>query len=159
MSIVNKISNTNFTRIVKFSSSLSDITRRIGLKNASNTSAIKRKIKQLELTTSHFNPYGCARKRYTNAEVFVINSAYKSNVGIKNRLINDFEVEYKCNVCGISEWKTRCGFWKPIVLELEHINGVNTDNRLENLSLLCLNCHSFTPTFRGKNKKTVEIGL
>lgn len=38
-------------------------------------------------------------------------------------------------------------------LQLDHINGINTDNRLENLRLLCPNCHSLTPTFCGKNKK------
>ena len=40
---------------------------------------------------------------------------------------------------------------KPIPLELHHINGINTDNRLENLKFLCPNCHAFTDTYRGKN--------
>lgn len=40
-----------------------------------------------------------------------------------------------------------------IPLELEHINGINNDNRLENLTLLCPNCHAQTPTYRGKNIK------
>jgi len=42
---------------------------------------------------------------------------------------------------------------KEISLQLEHINGVNNDNRVENLTLLCPNCHSQTPTFAGRNKR------
>jgi 5-methylcytosine-specific restriction endonuclease McrA len=73
-------------------------------------------------------------------------------MGIKKRMMLVFGVEYKCNSCGVSEWKHRDGLLKPISLELEHINGVNNDNRIENLEFLCLNCHSMTDTFRGKNK-------
>lgn len=57
--------------------------------------------------------------------------------------------EYRCNICGITDW---CG--KKLNLELDHINGDHWDNRLENLRLLCLNCHSQTPTYRGRNKNT-----
>ena len=52
-----------------------------------------------------------------------------------------------CWECGITEWNG-----KPIVLELEHINGDSSDNSEKNLSLLCPNCHSQTDTFKGKNK-------
>ena len=52
-----------------------------------------------------------------------------------------------CWECGISSWND-----KELVLELDHINGVNTDHREENLRLLCPNCHSQTPTFKGRNK-------
>ena len=52
-----------------------------------------------------------------------------------------------CWECGISSWND-----KELVLELDHINGVNTNHREENLRLLCPNCHSQTPTFKGRNK-------
>lgn len=57
--------------------------------------------------------------------------------------------EYKCatETCGLTEWHGQ-----HITLELDHINGVRNDNRLENLRWLCPNCHSQTPTFRGYNK-------
>lgn len=53
---------------------------------------------------------------------------------------------YACGVCGISEWNK-----KPIVLEVEHINGDSTNNRPENVMLICPNCHSQTPTYKGAN--------
>lgn len=58
---------------------------------------------------------------------------------------------YKCDECSISEWHS-----KPITLELEHIDGNNRNNSLDNLRLLCPNCHSQTSTFRGKN---IDKGL
>ena len=54
---------------------------------------------------------------------------------------------YKCDECSIIEWNK-----KPITLELEHIDGNNRNNSLDNLRLLCPNCHSQTLTFRGKNR-------
>ena len=66
--------------------------------------------------------------------------------------------EKKCECCGNTEW-----LGKPIPLELHHINGINSDNRIENLEILCPNCHSFTENYRGLNKsalkETLEVEL
>jgi len=85
--------------------------------------------------------------------VLVTNSLYKTGY-VKKLLINSNIVENKCNECGIDEWNG-----KDIILELHHKNGINRDHRIENLELLCPNCHSQTDTFRGKgkhNNKKVE---
>jgi hypothetical protein len=68
---------------------------------------------------------------------------------LKLRLIREGIFQARCSACGLTEWMGR-----PIPLELDHINGVNTDNRIENLRLLCPNCHAQTPNYRGKNKGT-----
>ncbi len=62
---------------------------------------------------------------------------------LRTRLIQEGYKENKCEDCGINEWNG-----KALVLELDHKNGDHDDNRLENLQILCPNCHSQTPTFR-----------
>lgn len=70
---------------------------------------------------------------------------------IKARLIASGLLIEECNVCHITEW-----LGTPLSLHLHHINGVNNDNRLENLELLCPNCHSLTDNYGGKGRNIVE---
>ena len=65
---------------------------------------------------------------------------------LKNRLINEGLKTNSCEECGITRWND-----KPLMCELDHINGNSYDHRLENLRMLCPNCHSQTHTFRAKN--------
>jgi hypothetical protein len=67
---------------------------------------------------------------------------------IKARLIAEGLKRYECETCGISEWRD-----EVLSLSLHHINGDRHDNRLENLALLCPNCHSQTPNFGSRNKR------
>ena len=65
---------------------------------------------------------------------------------IKQRLLAAGLKRNRCEECGISRWRER-----PLSLCLHHVNGERHDNRLENLVLLCPNCHSQTPNFGSKN--------
>ena len=67
---------------------------------------------------------------------------------LKNKLFANHIKENKCELCGISEWNG-----KLLNMELHHIDGNRTNHRLENLQILCPNCHSQTETFRAKNIK------
>ena len=78
-------------------------------------------------------------------EIFCENSTYTNRHHMKTKLIR-LGWEYQCSECGLGdEWNG-----KPIVLQLDHINGIHNDNRYENLRFLCPNCHSQTPTFGRK---------
>ena len=68
---------------------------------------------------------------------------------LKKRLLEDGIKQHVCEHCGLMHWQGM-----EIPLELHHINGDNRDNRLENLQLLCPNCHALTDSYRGRNKKS-----
>ena len=84
-------------------------------------------------------------------EILVKDSTYQSHK-LKRRLILEGVKLYVCETCRLTEW-----LGKPIPLELHHINGNNSDNRLENLLLLCPNCHALTDSYRGRNKKVANF--
>lgn len=86
--------------------------------------------------------------RRSNEEVFVENSDYARH-HIKRRILEENMIEYRCGCCGIGpEWNG-----KPMPLVLDHINGVNNDNRLENLRFVCSNCDSQLDTYKARNIK------
>ena len=89
--------------------------------------------------------------RLSMSDILTKNSGY-SRSRLKERLIENGLKEYKCECCGLTKWLD-----KPISLQLHHINGINNDNRLENLQLLCPNCHSQTENFFTKGKGTSII--
>lgn len=88
------------------------------------------------------------RNKLKDSEVFIKDSTY-SRQHLKERIIKKDLIKYECSKCGNK------GKWngKLLSLHLEHINGINNDNRLENLTFLCPNCHSQTDTYAGKKKR------
>lgn len=84
-------------------------------------------------------------RRKKDEDVFCENSSVSRGT-VKNRVLKDNLIEYKCKKCkNIGEW-----MGEPLSLQLEHINGIGNDHRLENLCFLCPSCHSQTPTYAGK---------
>ena len=71
-----------------------------------------------------------------------------SRYNIKLRLLRNGLLPKACAHCGLDEWRG-----KPLSLHIDHINGVKNDHRLENLRMLCPNCHSQTETYGGRNVK------
>lgn len=80
--------------------------------------------------------------------LLVIGRKQTSRTHLKQRLIQAGLKDNRCQRCGITEWKD-----EPLSMELHHINGDGTDNRLENLQLLCGNCHSQTDNWGGRGVK------
>lgn len=141
---------------VKTSLSYAEVMRKLGLKAAgSNYDTVKKKIKEYNLDTSHMtgqawnqgDRYKPIREAQPLEAILIENSSYRSTYHLKDRLLKECMKEYKCECCGNTEW-----MGKPIALELHHVNGIKNDLRIENLQLLCPNCHAFTDNYRGKNR-------
>lgn len=93
------------------------------------------------------------KKDYSNAAVFTENSCYPRH-RLKERIIKQELLDHSCQECGLGhEWNG-----KPIVLQLDHINGINNDHRLQNLRFLCPNCHTQQDTYAAKNIKNKNVG-
>lgn len=144
----------SFIKAVKNNITIADILRELNLSVIGNNyKTIKEGVKRLNLDTSHWKgrkflqgKFRACRK--TLEEVMVENSSFDAG-GLKRRLLREGILENKCQLCGLEkEWQG-----KPIVLRLDHINGINDDHRLENLRIICPNCDSQTDTFTGRNKK------
>lgn len=86
-------------------------------------------------------------KAFSLEEILVNPSPYKDNRRLKSQLYAAGLKEERCEKCGLDEW-----LGEPLLLTLDHIDGNNRNNCLENLKILCPNCHSQTPTWCGKNK-------
>ena len=136
--------------------SMAELCRRIGLSPVgSNLKTVKKKLDEFCVDYSHFtgknwnkNPNNPVYRGKYLPNLSEHSSLSSSNV--KELLFRLGLKENKCEnpECGITEWHG-----KPIVCELHHINGDTTDNRIENLTILCPNCHSQTDNFRSKNHK------
>jgi hypothetical protein len=87
------------------------------------------------------------RLKFPNELIFTKNSTYARNC-LKKRILLDNLIYYKCSICDIGpEW-----MGKPMPLILDHINGINNDNRFENLRFVCGHCDSQLETYKSKNR-------
>ena len=148
----NKISNEEFTKVVKESTSVIEVLKKLKMAPyGGNYSSFRSRAEYLGIDISHFisKSTGVRKAKKTPVEV-LFSKRHKRAAGgqLKNRLLSERLKEYKCESCGNTEWMGR-----PIPLETHHKDGDSFNNLLENLELLCPNCHSFTDTYRGKKLK------
>lgn len=126
-----------------------------------NYSTFYRKLKKYGL----FDLYEHLKQRRKNIkrplklsnEEFFVDSNHFRGTDVRNRILKQNLLEYKCfnadcPTQSLSDW-----LGQPIYLELDHINGRNRDNRLENLRFLCLQCHRQTPTFGNRNNVSYDV--
>lgn len=147
MAIIDNFMEKELEQIVKESKSYRDVIKKLGYSTVSggNTKTVRDRIQKYNIDTNHFSPTkGVTR---TEENVFCPNSTASQKV-LREWYKRGKYTAYKCDCCGISEWQG-----KELVLQLDHKNGDNHDNRLENLHWLCPNCHSQTETFCGKKVK------
>ena len=154
MSKLQKYTKEWLEELCKNSRSYKEVLEKAGRKySGGNHSYLKAKIQEFGIDTSHFSGQSWAtgthhegKYKYTIEEAFTKNSLVQRNV-IRKYIIHFNLIPYKCQFCGnTGEWRG-----KKMALELDHINGINNDNRLENLRWLCPNCHATTDTYAGKN--------
>lgn len=133
--------------IIKNSNSMREVISKLGYKthNGSNNKTVKKRIEKYNISTKHFQFVKPTNRTYEN--VFCINST--ATQATLRRWFCKISDDSKCSICGqTKEWNG-----KPLTMTLDHINGHNHDNRIENLRWLCPNCASQLPTFAGRNNR------
>lgn len=140
---------------VRDNSSIAGVLRQLGLKPlGGNYRTINHLIDEYSIDTSHFTGQGWnvglafkPNNGMSDEELFSENSQYKCSWRLRERYRKATGINH-CENCGLEVW-----LGQRISLEIHHLNGNHTDNRLENLKLLCPNCHALTSNYRGKNKQ------
>ena len=145
ISIIENYPDDDFKKIVKSDMFISDVLRSLKLPvNTKLYKPIRDKISRLELSIKSCKSKG---ERH-NINYYLRNNSGIASSKLRDRLFRSGIKERKCECCGITEWNG-----KPAPLELHHIDGNHGNNSLENLQILCPNCHAQTENYCGKDKK------
>lgn len=141
-------------KAVAESHSIREVLKRLGLAPAGgNYESVRKAIRKYELDSSHFKGQGHLRGKshdYNKRPLTEIlrRGKLENTFRLKRRLIASGLKSHRCEWCGLTSWMGR-----PVPLELHHKDGDRTNNVLDNLELVCPNCHAQTDNYRGKNKK------
>lgn len=151
-----QIDKKGLEKICNESLSIAEVCRKLDIRPVGgNYKTLKIKFRDYKIDISHFtgkawnqgNKFKYFGKKYKLEEILIENSTYTNLSYLKERLVKAKILKYECEICKIINWNN-----KALTLELDHKNGNNLDHRLENIRLLCPNCHSQTNNFRGKKE-------
>lgn len=146
-SLVDEYTQEELVNIVKISTSYKDLAKKLGYTSFSGDLKKLLEKKFSNFDTSHFNKVICPIKR-TAENIFIKDSTADQSTLRKWYYENKY-TPYICSICGQEPmWQG-----KSLTLILDHINGINNDDRLENLRWVCPNCNQQLETTNGKNKK------
>lgn len=148
-----KYTDQQFIEAVLSSKSVAEVLSKLQLSPTGGSYKLfHMRVKKLNIDTSHFTGKGHLKGKTHNwspkipiEDILIDGSTYQTRK-LKDRLIKEGYFKNACFICGIDSWLDN-----PIILELHHINGKSDDHRLNNLQLICPNCHSQTDNFCGKN--------
>lgn len=150
-----KLSDEQFVELLKKSSTISEVLFKLGYTVKGNSwgySQVKRRMDDLNLDYSIFKGKSAVTKinklNNVKKEDILKKDCKHQRIVLRRYIIKNNLIPYKCAICGCTEWQG-----KTLSLELDHINGINNDNRLENLRFLCPNCHSQTSTYGSRNQQ------
>lgn len=151
--LIDTYSKEQLIDIVLESHSLREVILKLGYKSTSGNSrkTIEKRLEEYGISTTHFNKFKPKGQKRTPQNIFIENSTATQST-LRRYYERGNYSEYKCAICGLKP------FWngKELTLTLDHINGINNDDRLENLRWVCPNCNRQLPTFAGKG--TVKSG-
>lgn len=156
---VRKITREKLTNAIAVSVSIAEVLRKLEMSvSTGNYRSFHKFVKQFSINTTHLlgKSHSLGKNNYGKItipleEILIENSSCLGIAHLKKRLIREQLLQYKCYECDISSWRNN-----KLSLQLDHINGIHNDHRIENLRLLCPNCHSQTSTFCGKNKSKFD---
>lgn len=136
--------SNDIEKAVAGSRSIRQVLKKIGLRPAGgNYLTIKNKIKELGIDNSHFLGQGWCknppRNEFSLEEILIENSSYYRTDALKKKLIRSQIKKHQCEKCLRTKWGNI-----PIPLELNHKDGRRSNNKIENLEIICPNCHALT---------------
>lgn len=160
-SIIYSFTPEELKQIIESSNTLKEVCNKVGISNYGNSYttllkvineySLNNELANLRERSKEHRKFSIYGKEISNEKIFCENSKTARSV-VRDKILKYKLLPYVCSECNISNEYNG----KPLSLQLDHINGIGNDNRLENLRFLCPNCHSQTETWGGKNQQRTE---